>query len=154
MLNHKYNKILVGVDGSEISEDALREAITIAKRNDSHLYIAHISDPNRFRTFPNLDRPFERNQFMGDTENQLKEKLESYVELAREEGLEEVEYIIRSASPKTELATVLPEEYAIDLVILGATGINRVERVLVGSVSSYVIHNTLCNVLIVRAEEI
>lgn len=38
----------------------------------------------------------------------------------------------------------------IDLIVMGATGLNAVERVLVGSTTSYVVTHAPCNVLVVK----
>ncbi|WP_143464497.1 universal stress protein, partial [Lactobacillus taiwanensis] len=38
----------------------------------------------------------------------------------------------------------------IDLIILGATGLNAVERLLIGSITEYVTRTAACDVLVVR----
>lgn len=43
------------------------------------------------------------------------------------------------------------EEHAADLVILGSHGYKRWERLLLGSVSSSVVHHAHCSVLVVRS---
>lgn len=43
------------------------------------------------------------------------------------------------------------EEIGADLIILGSHGYNRWERLLLGSVSSSVIHHAHCSVLVVRS---
>ncbi|EPC76844.1 Putative universal stress protein, partial [Lacticaseibacillus paracasei subsp. paracasei Lpp71] len=40
----------------------------------------------------------------------------------------------------------------IDLIMIGATGLNAVERLLIGSVTEYVTRNALCDVLVVRTD--
>ena len=64
-----------------------------------------------------------------------------------------VKTILRFGSPKVEIAKNIPKEHHIDLILLGATGLNAVERILIGSVSEYVVRNAPCDVLIVRAHE-
>ena len=44
------------------------------------------------------------------------------------------------------------KDYAEDLIIIGSTGLNAVERLLVGSVSSYVTRNALTDVIVVRTD--
>ncbi|HHQ0107144.1 TPA: universal stress protein, partial [Listeria monocytogenes] len=39
-----------------------------------------------------------------------------------------------------------------DLIMCGATGLNAVERLLIGSVSEYIIRHSPCDVLVVRNE--
>lgn len=50
------------------------------------------------------------------------------------------------------IAKQIPQDKAVDLIILGATGLNAVERLFIGSVSEYVTRNALCDVLIVRTD--
>ncbi|MGO3608506.1 MAG: universal stress protein, partial [Enterococcus sp.] len=50
------------------------------------------------------------------------------------------------------IANQIPENNDIDLIMLGATGLNAVERLFIGSVSEYVIRNAACDVLIVRTD--
>ncbi|MGQ4819949.1 universal stress protein, partial [Enterococcus faecium] len=38
----------------------------------------------------------------------------------------------------------------IDLIVMGATGLNAVERALVGSTTSYVVKHASCNVMVVK----
>lgn len=53
---------------------------------------------------------------------------------------------MEEGSPKVIL-TSLTES---DLIIVGATGLNRAERFLLGSVSENVVRNAKCDVLVVR----
>ena len=53
--------------------------------------------------------------------------------------------------PKNIIAKELPKEYNIDLIMLGATGLNAVERLFIGSVSESVIRNA-SDVLVVRTD--
>ena len=50
------------------------------------------------------------------------------------------------------IAKELPESEKVDLIMLGATGLNAVERLFIGSVSEYVIRHAICDVLIVRTD--
>ena len=55
-------------------------------------------------------------------------------------------------SPKVIVAKQIPESENIDLIMLGATGLNAVERIFVGSVSEYVIRHARCDVMVVRTD--
>ena len=43
-----------------------------------------------------------------------------------------------------------PKDYHTDLIMMGATGKNAAERLLVGSTASYVNSHAKCDVMIVR----
>jgi len=53
---------------------------------------------------------------------------------------------------KTVKQLPLRSEIPSDLIILGSTGLNAMERILVGSVSSYVTRNALTDVIVVRTD--
>jgi nucleotide-binding universal stress UspA family protein len=43
------------------------------------------------------------------------------------------------------------EELSVDVVVVGSRGRGAIRRALLGSVSSHVVHNAPCPVLVVRA---
>lgn len=152
-MKKNYQKILVAIDGSDEAEQAFKKAVAIAKKNKSQLFIAHISDSRSLRIFPNLDRPDQDNTFIDQAYNMAETTLNTYKKWAEKQHLLEVKTILRVGSPKIEISTNLPKEYNIDLILLGATGLNAVERLLIGSVSEYVARNAPCDVLIARSDE-
>ncbi len=46
----------------------------------------------------------------------------------------------------------MPKKLGIDLIMIGATGLNAVERLLIGSVTEYVTRTAVCDVLVVRTD--
>ena len=78
--------------------------------------------------------------------------MDEYIAIAKEAGLSNIEHRIEYGSPKVMIAKELPTQYPIDLIMIGATGLNKVERLFIGSVSEYVIRNAPCDVLVVRTD--
>ncbi len=143
----EYKNILVAVDGSKESEQAFKKAVQVAKRNDSILYIAHVIDIRAFESVSSFDESLAE-----DAAKIAKETLDSYVDYAKEHGVEDIHCLIEYGAPKTVITKQLQKEYHIDLIMLGATGLNAMERILIGSVSSYVARQANCDVLIVRTD--
>ena len=77
---------------------------------------------------------------------------EFYEANAKKVGLNNVTTVIEYGSPKQIIAKEIPEDNHVDLIMLGATGLNAVERLFIGSVSEYVIRNATCDVLVVRTD--
>jgi len=150
-MEKNYQNILVAIDGSIEAEQAFRKAVLFAKKNKSQLFIAHISDNRNLRIFPNIEHPDQDNDFINQAYNLAETTLDTYKKWAEKQGLTEVQTILRVGSPKVEIAKNLPNEFNIDLILLGATGLNAVERLLMGSVSEYVTRNAPCDVLIARS---
>lgn len=143
----EYKKILVPVDGSGEAELAFRKAIEVAKRNQAMMIITHIIDTRAIQT----PTGFEGN-FTEEIVHQTKLLMDEYQTMAREGGVQDVQARIEYGSPKVTIAKDLPQEYGIDLIMIGATGLNAVERLFIGSVSDYVIRNAPCDVLVVRTD--
>ena len=153
MVSNEYTRVMVAVDGSKTSEIAFKKAVDIVARNQGKLYIAHIVDTRTLQVFPQYERPLNGSDFLNQQSNAAKQTLDKYKEWAEQRNVTDIEIIIKNGSPRTELADVLPEEYEIDLLILGATGLNAIERAFVGSVSQYVVRNAPSDVLIVRTDD-
>lgn len=143
----QYKKIMVAVDGSDEAELAFKKAVSVTKRNDGELLLAHVIDTRAFQTVSSFD-----GMLVEQATNMAKETLEDYKKYALENGVKNVSYEMEYGSPKPLIAREMPQKHNIELIMLGATGLNAVERLFIGSVSDYVIRNANCDVLIVRTD--
>lgn len=141
----KYSRIVNAVDGSKASEKAFNKAIEIAKRNNATLFLAHVVDTRTFATAEAYDKSLSER-----AEKYARDLLNEYVENAKEAGVEQVELVIKYGSPKVVIGKEIAPEHDADLIIVGATGLNAVERFLIGSVSESVSRYSKCDVLIIR----
>jgi len=144
----QYERILIAVDGSKQAEVAFNKAIDLAEAYNSDLYIVHV-----------LETPSVAQQSAFDdtlrvqiTQN-AEEIIDEYVDKAKERGLNKVQRHLEHGSPKYVISSKIPEEYDIDLIIIGATGVGAFGRFLTGSVADGVTRNAECDVLIVRNDE-
>ena len=71
---------------------------------------------------------------------------------AKDKGLQNVDYSIEYGAPKVVIANDMPKQLHTDLIMIGATGLNAVERLLIGSVTEYVTRTAICDVLVVRSD--
>ncbi|MBO0462393.1 MULTISPECIES: universal stress protein [Enterococcus] len=141
----QYRKIMVAVDGSAEAELAFKKAVNVALRNNSELLLAHVIDTRSFQTVSSFD-----GMLAEQATEMAKQTLADYEMKAKKAGLPQVTTVIEYGSPKHIIAKEIPEEKEVDLILLGATGLNAVERLFIGSVSEYVIRNATCDVLVVR----
>lgn len=143
-----YKTIVVAVDGSKEAEWAFKKAIEIAKRNDASIVLTHIIDVRALAAVEMHDRAvIER------SEQYAKELLENYQKQAAEAGVKEVSVEIEFGSPKVKIAKDIAPKHHADLIVCGATGLNAVERLLIGSVSEHITRYAKCDVLVVRTEK-
>lgn len=144
---HEYSKILVPVDGSNEARLAFEKAIEVAKRNRAQVLIAHIIDTRVLQTPTGFEGNFNE-EIQRQTENLFQE----YRQYSQEHDFNDIDFVLEYGSPKVYISKNIPKDYQIDLIMMGATGLNAVERLFIGSVSEYVIRNASCDVLVVRTD--
>ncbi|MBK3493589.1 universal stress protein [Viridibacillus sp. YIM B01967] len=143
-----YNNIIVAVDGSEEAKWAFQKSVAIANRNNATLNLVNVIDTRSFAAVEAYDRSIaERAQGFAE------ELLGNYKKEAQEAGVENVNILIEYGSPKTIITKEISKKYDVDLIICGATGLNAVERFLIGSVSENIVRHSKCDVLVVRTQE-
>lgn len=148
----EYKRILVPMDGSPEAELAFTKAKRVAQTNHAHLDILTILDTKQF--VGNYG-----GGLTGDAIYQISEDAQSYLENVKQETLEhdgfkdeDIDIHVRFGNPKVVISRDFPEDHHNDLIMIGATGLNAIERVLVGSVTEYVNRHAPCDVLIVRTD--
>lgn len=144
-MTHVYHKILVAVDGSQESERALTKAITLATTNEAELLILNIIDTRSFQNVASFD-----DSMIDAIAEETKDSMEKYLAQAKAAGLPGASYLIEYGAPKQMIASSVPEHVGADLIVIGATGLNAVERLLIGSVTEYVARHANTDVLVVR----
>lgn len=141
----EYKNILIAVDGSEAAEVAFKKSVAIALRNKARLIIAHVIDSRTFATAEAYDRTLSER-----AEQHAKELLDKYVAEAEKNGLTNLVRCIEYGSPKVKVPRDIAKDFNTDLIVCGATGMNAVERFLIGSVSESITRHAACDVLVVR----
>ena len=146
----QYKNIQVSVDGSKEADLAFSKAVAIAKRNNATLEILHVIDTRSFQNVSSFD-----SAMVEQVSKDAAKRMNRYDQArAAKAGVTDSHYSIEFGSPKTIIARDFPEKHNIDLIVVGATGLNAVERLLIGSVTEYVTRTSKCDVLVCRAEEI
>ena len=148
-VNVNYKNILVPVDGSKEAEAALGKAIQVAIRNgeDANLHILHVIDTRAFQNVTDF-----KTTMVEQVAETAKKTLDAYLQQAKDAGVQHVDYTIEYGSPKDIIAHQAPEKLNADLIMIGATGLNAIERLLIGSVTEYVTRTANVDTLIVRAK--
>ncbi|WP_397540052.1 universal stress protein [Rummeliibacillus pycnus] len=140
-----YKNIIVGIDGSKEAEAAFKKAVEIAKRNDATLHLVNIIDSRIYSALEAYNFSEEEKR----AEEFATSLLEDYKK-AETAGIENVNIIVQYGSPKSVITQDIAKKVEADLIICGATGLNAVERFLVGSVTTGIIRSADCDVLVVR----
>lgn len=137
-----YKKILVPVDDSNQAINALHEAIAVAKRNEAELFILNVKDETRLRgTSIALAMSLE------EIEEESKQIINNLTkDFPKDIAFQTVTFI---ENPKKDIVK-FAEDNAMDLIVIGANSKKLVDRILIGSTTSYVVEQSPCNVMIVK----
>lgn len=128
-----YKNILLPVDGSQQSIDAFKKGIIQAKAWGSQIYLVQVLPDNNAGYIME-----ERASFLNALEN-----------YASNQGISLHRELI-FGEPRMQIAEELVEKWEIDLIIMGATGKGRMAKLLLGSVSNYVMRHAKCDVIVSR----
>ncbi|MFD1030025.1 universal stress protein [Metaplanococcus flavidus] len=143
-----YKQILVAVDGSKEAEWAFRKSVGIAVRNNATLNLVNVIDTRSFSAIEPYDPSLaDRAQKFAE------EMLNNYKEEAMSAGVKNVNVLVEYGSPKSMISWDISRRIHADLIICGATGMNAVERFLIGSISEHIVRSAKCDVLVVRTEQ-
>lgn len=148
----KYQKIMVGIDGSSQSNEALERGIELAQLYQAKLLLVTVENDGQFTALANggMRAMYRIEPDRLDAQRRgIQEFMDKCVQKAQDAGIDVYSKVYYGES-KTELAEVLPESEKIDLIVLGVTGLNRIERLLIGSNANYVVANAPCDVIIVK----
>lgn len=136
-----YQKILVPIDGSEHSMRALKEAVNLAKITQAKITLMHVSNKES-ATDPASDSKNEA------TQSCSKIILAAGEKIARAEGISVDTTIVEGIIADEIVRTA--REGSFDLLIIGARGLNRMEEIMLGSVSCGVKEKSPCPVIVTR----
>lgn len=139
-----YSTIVVGYDESESSKAALKEASLRVKEKNGKLYLVHAVyfDQEEFAILPSqMEKRFEMGSHVCKTAKQ---------DLLAKFGMNgSVESFVCEGEPPEVLIDIAQGKKA-DLIALGTYGRKGLKRLLMGSVTSQVILNAPCDVLVVK----
>lgn len=143
-----FSKILVPVDGSEASNKAVDAARAMLEEGSAkEITLLHVLQPSEVMPFNGLNMPVDYPQFyeeLNKVAHQVLEKAEK--RLAIKENVKiQLEY-----GPPAEIICKIAEQDKINLIIIGNRGLNRLQRVLMGSISTKVTTLANCPVLVVK----
>ena len=148
-----YKNILVGVDGSKQSEMALEKGIISAIQNNAKLILLSVINGERYPNTSTVGYGFIDRSVYDTAVEEMKKKLNEFKQRAVDAGVKDVETEVKIGNAKLELGTDYPRAHDVDLIVVGATGLNVIGRMIVGSTSSYVIREAQCDVIVVKTDK-
>jgi len=141
-----FQRILIPVDGSQLSLQAAKQGVYIARKLESKVVFLHVIDVRTIQTssLAGMDPAVLKTRLRNVAERYLNEA----GKLAEEENIK-FENQIREGLPAEDILKEI-EEKGIDLVIMSSKGMSGAHRVIIGSTAEEVVRWSRCPVLIVK----
>ena len=143
-----YKNILVAIDGSNVANLLIKRAHEMAP--NAHLDILNVVDTSGgyFGTMVmNADIVYQMEQ---DAEAAI----QTAYAYARSIGHDDVDIHVRFGTPKKVIANDFPKDHHNDLIVVGETGLSRLQRAMAGTVPSYVTKSAAVDVLVLRTGDV
>ncbi len=145
-MNEGYSTVFVSLDGTEQQNFVLARAIKVAANNDAKLIIGHVIDSTALES---------AGSYPVDLINGLDEAFRNSIadqvaEAEKNPDIPEVEVIVRAGRIRETLKDEMLDVIQPDLVLCGARGLSSIKYALLGSISTFLLRNTDCDILVVK----
>lgn len=141
-----YKTIFVALDGTEQQDFVLARAVEIAARNRAGLVVGHVIDSTALEAagaYPS--------DLLDGIERAFMESIAVAVDEAKSTaGIADVRVMVRAGRIRETLKDEMLDVVDPDLVICGARGLSGIKYALLGSISSFLLRNTECDILVVK----
>lgn len=140
-----YNRILVAIDGSKMSNKALKSALQIAKERFSKVGVIHVEKNvmiSENMTTDSIDEIYSK------INHEVDALFDEAKVLAEDEDLEiDTHYVM--GDPAVQIVKTA-EEGNYQLIVMGSRGLGAIKGIVMGSVSYKVLQLSHCPVLIIK----
>ena len=141
-----FTNILVAMDGSEASQRAMSQAVDLAKLCNAKLHTIYIVETGLFSSLP-MEGSVEIMYSVLEKEGE--EVMERAKIYASEKNITVITHMKQGHAGSEILA--LAEEEKSDLIIVGSHGKSNTDRLLIGSVSTFVVTHSTVTTMVVRS---
>ena len=141
-----FTNILIALDGSEAGQRALSKAVDEAKVWNAQLQAMYVVETGLFSSLP-LDNTVEIMYRVLEKEG--KAVLERAEKSAAEKGVTIITHMKQGHAGSEIVA--LAEEVKSDLIMVGSHGKGNADRLLIGSVSTFVVTHSKVTTMVVRS---
>jgi len=137
-------KIIVAVDGSELSDKALDRAIFEATRNGAEVLCVNVVEGLTFLAYKREEIPDAWERLMREPNKLLAEAAQK----AEAAGVR-LRTLAEAGRPAETIAKLARQE-KVDEIIVGSRGKNALDNMLLGSVSGRLVQIAPCTIVVVR----
>lgn len=163
-----FDRILVAIDRSKANKYVFEEALCLAKANQARLFLLHVLSSEEsgspiMSLYPSVSEHHHYLHLDPAIGRMANEMYHSQWQAFEAEGLNILRYFAEkaiTAGIRTEFSQItghpssticdFARSCRADVIVIGRRGYSRLQELILGSVSNYVIHHAPCSVLLVR----
>lgn len=142
------SKILVAIDGSEMSLKAADHGIEFAKKYNSKLIILHVIHIHAGGLMYTTESAFK--QFIEKSKKESEEWFRIISKKAEEQGIEIKTKVVEEMYSIPGAIIKCAEEENVDVIIIGGTGKSGFKQLLLGSVATDVVRYSKRPVFVIK----
>lgn len=155
MLTKPFQKILVGIDGSDKSLEAADYSISIAKNTNAQLIILNVLETEPWyygKRAYEWGSAEELHKVYENEKAEIQKILDEIKEKAKTLGIQSKTKILMIPRIEGTIKPILKyaEDEGIDLIVVGTRGRTGIKRMLLGSMASGVVAFAHCPVMVVK----
>lgn len=143
-----YKRVFAALDGGSTQEAVTARAIAVAADNHASLAFGHVID-----SVPYEASGTDFKALCADVTDRIEHDIADILAEARNKpAIPSFELIVRAGRITDTLGEQMIEPFDPDLIICGERGLSNIKYAFVGSVSTFLIRNMRCDVLVVKQD--
>jgi nucleotide-binding universal stress UspA family protein len=140
-----FTKILVPVDGSDNSYRALEAALVLSEKLGSNISVVNVMEQV---PITHIESEKLLSELLEAYKKENQEILSKCSDIARQKGIA-IKTVLLQGNPAPVILDYSKKEN-FDLVIMGSRGMGKFKELIIGSVSSKIVHHSPCAIMIIR----
>lgn len=147
-MSQLYSRIFAAIDGSSTQDIVIERAIALAKAHHAELMFGHVVD-----VLPSDANGINYKMLAAEEEAVMRERLAPvFARIEADDDIPGCTFSLKVGRVGETLMEELVKPYDPDLVVCGERGFSDIKYAFVGSVSKYLIRESRCDVLVVKAD--
>jgi nucleotide-binding universal stress UspA family protein len=140
-----FTKILVPVDGSDNSYRALEAALVLSEKLGSNISVINVMEQV---PITHIESEKLLSELLEAYKKENQEILSKCSDIASQKGIA-IKTVLLQGNPAPVILDYSKKEN-FDLVIMGSRGMGKFKELIIGSVSSKIVHHSPCAIMIIR----
>jgi len=140
-----FTKILVPVDGSDNSYKALEAALILSEKLGSNISVVNVMEQV---PITHIESEKLLSELLEAYKKENQEILSKCSHIAHQKGIT-IKTVLLQGNPAPVILDYSKKEN-FDLVIMGSRGMGKFKELILGSVSSKIVHHSPCAIMIIR----